>query len=169
MAKLTLTDLTQLSSNETSAVAEINANSALIETAMENTVSLDGTTPNSMTADFDMNGNDILNASFAGGTPLTSELTIATGAVTITATYHTIDTESDDASDDLDTISGGTDGKWLIIRPVASARSVVAKDGTGNLALAGDFTMDNEEDTLLLIYDDALSLWLELSRSSNGA
>jgi hypothetical protein len=60
MAKLTTSDLTSLQ-NETTAIAVINANNALIETAMENTLSLDGTTPNSMGADLDMDGNNILN------------------------------------------------------------------------------------------------------------
>lgn len=39
----------------------INANSATITTALNNTLSLDGSTPNSMQANFDMNGNQILN------------------------------------------------------------------------------------------------------------
>jgi hypothetical protein len=60
MAKLTLTDLTDLS-NETSVVNNINNNNSSIETAMENTLSRDGTTPNTMEADFDMNGNRIIN------------------------------------------------------------------------------------------------------------
>lgn len=60
MAKLTLSDLANLN-NETSAVATINANSDLIETALENTLSRDGTSPNSMGADLDMNSNQILN------------------------------------------------------------------------------------------------------------
>jgi hypothetical protein len=60
MAKLTLTDLANLQ-NELTAVAAINANSALIETAVENTLSRDGTSPNSMNADIDMNSKEILN------------------------------------------------------------------------------------------------------------
>ena len=63
MAKLTLTDLTSLTSNETTAINQINANGALIETALENTLSRDGTTPNSMSADLDMNSNNLLNVS----------------------------------------------------------------------------------------------------------
>ena len=39
MAKLTLTDLTSLTSNETTAINQINANGALIETALENPLS----------------------------------------------------------------------------------------------------------------------------------
>lgn len=105
----------------------------------------------------------ISKASFGAQT----ELTIATGAITATRSYHSVDTEADAITDDLDTISGGSEGDLLIIRANNSARTVVAKDGTGNLALAGDFTMDNAQDTLTMIYDGAS--WLELSRSDNGA
>ena len=96
------------------------------------------------------------------------ELTISSGAITVTHSYHTVDTQSDASTDDLDTISGGVAaGQILTIIANNTARSVVAKDGTGNLKLAGDFTMDNVEDTLMLVYDG--SNWLEVSRSGNGA
>jgi len=58
--KLSLTDLANLQ-NENSAVANINANNTAIETALENTLSRDGTAPNQMGANFDMNSNRILN------------------------------------------------------------------------------------------------------------
>lgn len=61
MAKILLDDLSNISGNETSAVATINENSDAIETAIENTLSRDGTSPNAMNADFDMNSYDILN------------------------------------------------------------------------------------------------------------
>lgn len=59
MAKLTLTDI----SNESipAASTTVNANSALIEAAMENTLSLDGTSPNAMAALIDMGTNRITN------------------------------------------------------------------------------------------------------------
>jgi hypothetical protein len=60
VAKLTLSNLSSLQ-NETSALATINANSDLIETALENTLSRDGTSPNAMEASLDMNNNRILN------------------------------------------------------------------------------------------------------------
>lgn len=41
---------------------QLNNNFDAIETAFENTISRDGSTPNTMEADFDMNGYDILNA-----------------------------------------------------------------------------------------------------------
>lgn len=60
MAKLTLSDLTNLN-NPTTAVATINANSAATETALEKTLSRDGTSPNQMDAQLDMNSNRIIN------------------------------------------------------------------------------------------------------------
>lgn len=60
MSKLTLNDLTSLE-NSSSAVTTINNNSAAIVTALENTLSRDGTAPNSMAASLDMNSNRILN------------------------------------------------------------------------------------------------------------
>lgn len=60
MAKLTLTDLASLA-NDTTAINAINANNTLIETALENTVSRDGTSPNTMSAILDMNSHKITN------------------------------------------------------------------------------------------------------------
>lgn len=57
MAKLTLTDIT--SGYQSTTV--YNANNTLIEAALENTLSRDGTTPNTMSANFDMNSNKIVN------------------------------------------------------------------------------------------------------------
>lgn len=60
MAKLTLIDISNLNNQQT-AVANINSNSAAIETAFENTLSRDGIAPNQMLSDLDMNSNRILN------------------------------------------------------------------------------------------------------------
>lgn len=60
MAKLTLADLANLQ-NETSAVATMNSNWALIETAVENTLSRDGLSPNQMESPLDMNSFSIYN------------------------------------------------------------------------------------------------------------
>lgn len=62
-----------------------------------------------------------------------TELTISTGVVTVTQTPHKIDTESDDATDDLVTINGGTEGKIIIIEPADDARTVVVKNASGNI------------------------------------
>ena len=65
MAKLVLADLVNLQ-NEPTAVGTINSNSALIEAALENTLSRDGTSPNTMGATLDMNSNHIINLPPAG-------------------------------------------------------------------------------------------------------
>lgn len=57
MPKLTLNDITTGYGSQ----ALYNANNDLIEAALENTLSRDGTSPNSMSADLDMNGNSVLN------------------------------------------------------------------------------------------------------------
>jgi len=60
MSKITLTDLVNLQ-NETTAVNAINDNNATLEAAFDNTLSRDGTSPNQMGADLDMNSNKLLN------------------------------------------------------------------------------------------------------------
>lgn len=60
MAKLVLDDIASLQS-EASAIQTLNANAARIETALENTLSRDGTSPNTMSAPLDMNSNRITN------------------------------------------------------------------------------------------------------------
>ena len=60
MTKITLNDVTNL--NTSSAAATINANNAVIVSALDNTLSRNGAAPNAMESDLDMNGNDILNA-----------------------------------------------------------------------------------------------------------
>ncbi len=62
MAKLTLNDIT----SGYLAIPTVNANSALIEAALENTLSRDGTSPNAMEANLDMNSNRIINLGAPG-------------------------------------------------------------------------------------------------------
>lgn len=95
-----------------------------------------------------------------------STLTIAAGVVTITGSNHRIDTEALAATDDLTTINGGVTNDILILRAASSARTVVVKDGTGNIRSAGDFSLDNGQDTMMLQYDGVT--WNELSRSNNS-
>lgn len=57
MAKLTLSNIT----SGYLPITTVNANWDLIETALENTLSRDGTSPNTMGASLDMNSHQILN------------------------------------------------------------------------------------------------------------
>lgn len=60
MTKVTLNNLANLQ-NENTAVTTINANNDAIEAGFDNTLSRDGTSPNSMNATLDMNNNQIIN------------------------------------------------------------------------------------------------------------
>jgi hypothetical protein len=96
-------------------------------------------------------------------------LTIASGAVTATQNFHTIDTESSTTTDDLDTINGGNDGAILYLSAASGARTVVLKDLTGNIDGPGDITLDNAGDMAHLIFNSASSTWRVVSFSDNGA
>lgn len=61
MAKIeTLTDFADLD-NEPTAATNLTANNTKIEDAFDNTISRDGSTPNSMEADLDLNSNKVIN------------------------------------------------------------------------------------------------------------
>ncbi len=97
------------------------------------------------------------------------ELTIQSGVININSSIHNVDTESASPTDDLDTISGGSEGFRLILMANNSGRTVVLKDLTGNLQLNGDFQMTNRADRIELLYDENTDFWYELSRSDNQA
>lgn len=93
-----------------------------------------------------------------------SELTIASGAITVTANFYRVDTESDASTDDLDTITAGTgvaDGHQLVLRAENTARTVVVKHNTGNILCANgvDQSLDDSHDAVLLVYDSNLTKW----------
>ena len=81
------------------------------------------------------------------------ELTISGGAVTITKSYHAIDTQADAAEDDLDTIAGVAEGRIIILRAEHTDRTVILKHGTGNLVLGADIYLDNDVKHVALICD----------------
>lgn len=95
-----------------------------------------------------------------------TELTINAGQITPTQSFHTVDTEADAATDDLSTIAGGATGQILVLKSAVDARNVVVRDGV-NIALAAstDFTLENADDSIVLIYTG--TKWMELSRSTN--
>lgn len=86
-----------------------------------------------------------------------SELTIAAGVVAATRSLHTVDTEADAASDDLDSITGGTVGEILFVRLENAARNVVLKHAIAadKIACPGglDITLDVATDWALLIHN----------------
>lgn len=98
------------------------------------------------------------------GTPTLLTMTAA-GVITRVRSNHIVDTFGGAASQDLVTINGGVEGDILLIRAANDARTVVVKDGTGNILMPADMTLDNDEDIELLYFDG--TNWLEITGSSN--
>jgi hypothetical protein len=92
-------------------------------------------------------------------------LIISNNAITITQNQHRVDTEGGAATDYLDTINGGEDGFILVLRSLNGARDTTLRDGQDNIRLAGDFTLNSINDTIMLLKTG--SYWRELSRSNN--
>lgn len=65
--------------------------------------------------------------------PTATELTISSGAITVTQGLHTVDTESDAATDNLDTISGLAANQIVVLKAANTARDVVLTNGVGNV------------------------------------
>lgn len=105
-----------------------------------------------------------------------TELTIASGVITPTQTTHTVDTESDAASDDLDTITAPSPEReqWLSLRPANGARTVNIRHnggGTGNIRTADGNTvvLDEAYKTAILIYLPESDVWWVAAPSANGS
>lgn len=105
------------------------------------------------------------------GFSVPSELTISSGSITVSGSakfrFHSVDTESDAVTDDLETIAGGAAGDMLILQAVSNDRTVVCKEGT-SLKLQYEFTLNNIEDKITLLCISS-GVWHELSRAGNGS
>lgn len=100
-----------------------------------------------------------------------SELTIAAGVVTPTRSNHSIDTQSDAASDDLDTMNVGStaDGAIIIVTPENASRVVTLKNangGSGQMLLAAerDVAMNDANFHYLFVRDG--TGWYEIKNSA---
>ncbi len=92
-----------------------------------------------------------------------TELTIANGIITITRSYHTVDTEGDASSDDLTTIQGGNTGDSLVLRASHTDRTVIVKHGAVNIYINtnADVILDNANKSLELFCHDGV--WSNVS------
>lgn len=92
-----------------------------------------------------------------------STRTISSGTLTINGSFQLVNTEGNVATDDLDNISGGSEGEIVILKAASVSRVVTIKDGTGNLRMNGDFSLDNLQDAICFINYDGTN-WHELFR-----
>jgi len=107
-----------------------------------------------------------LNNKLSLGAP--ALLIIAAGLISVIKSYHKIHTEADAATDDLNTINGGSDGMILTLKRFAAGYTVVVKHSTGNIILDGgaDCSLITANDRLMLQYDLEEAKWFEISRTT---
>ena len=85
-----------------------------------------------------------------------AELTIDSSAesITVTDSYHLVDTYNDAGTDDLKTINGGTQaGQILVLQAAADDRTVVVHKNDGNIKMAADVTLAEATDSITLVYN----------------
>jgi hypothetical protein len=95
-------------------------------------------------------------------------VTIAAGVIVPYGSTHRVDTESAAATDDLETITATNreHDEWLTLYANSDARTVVLKDGVGNINLnGGDFSLTHSADRIVLAFDG--TNWNEIVRSDN--
>jgi len=166
VSKITLNNVADLI-NTTTAETVINANSAIVQAAFDNTLSLDGTSPNQMATNLDMNSKQILNlpapatnnsplrlqdlTSFTGGGTITN---LPTGGLTGDALIKNSNTNYDvvwssNPSDDvagLNIVLTGTNPVTIatVTNPTFSARVITPAINNG-----GDLALPTSADTLV--------------------
>lgn len=86
MSKLNLTAISNISGNPASAETTLNTALSAIEAAFDNTLSRDGTVPNSMSATLDLNSNRIINLGAPQSSTDAARFVDVTNAVSISTT-----------------------------------------------------------------------------------
>lgn len=93
------------------------------------------------------------------------ETTVSSGSAVVSSLRHTVDTEGDASTDDLDTldVSEVPDGFTFELLAEEATRVVTVKHGTGNIRLAGasDFALNSSRRrmTLQRSGDEVIELW----------
>jgi len=108
------------------------------------------------------------------GGSASSELTIAAGSITPTTGFHSVDTQTDAASDELDNIltTNLDEGSPLIIYAEDDARTVVLKHesgGAGQLHLIDDIDYSLDDVEKFIIFLRIGTDWYEVFRNYHSA
>jgi hypothetical protein len=144
--KPTLTDLT----SQYSAQSTINGNNDKIETSFENTLSLDGSSPNSMQADFDLNSNDLLNAGIINATDiLISGVGVTTAVVAAQVAAEAAKTAAEAAKTAAEAAAVEAalyDGPWLDdVATLLIDTSLTYTASQPGTVVAGDYVITRKE------------------------
>lgn len=124
MAKLVLQNITSFQ-NDNSAVSNYSDNNAATEAAMENTLSRDGTSPNQMGSNLDMNSWHILNLPEPASDTDPVRLIDLTNSTNVTNVLHTASTSSNTVGTGNKTFTvpsglGFFPGQYILVQSSAS-------------------------------------------------
>lgn len=99
-----------------------------------------------------------------------NEVTIDTGEISVSQGSHTVDTEGDAGTDNLDTITGVPEGMLLLLRPASAARTVVLRHGVDNIKCPGgeDISLAEAADQVLLYSDGTYLIVIAASVLATG-
>jgi len=115
---------------------------------------------------------DMIDLSVTGLTGTWGTETLVTmnkGAVTLPgAGRYRIETEMMAATAELNIIFGLTDGQEVLLRANSDVRTVILKNGAGNLKLQSDFSLNSRWDAARLICDASGYVVETGGRSDNG-
>lgn len=84
-------------------------------------------------------------------------LTIDTGEITVTQSYHSVAAESGTA-DSLDTINGGIDGDFLVL--LAATGHTITVTENGNIEVTGGIDTMDDDEYEMMIYNGRTSKWI---------
>lgn len=142
-------DITTITSGYCSRQA-LNSNFENLRAGFDNTLSLDGSTPNAMHADLDMNNNDILNIN----TLAVADLTVA-GSDVNTALYSAVAASAanavDSAASAVDSAVSASsaalyDGPWLDdVATLLADTTLTLTPGQPNTVVIGDYVRTRKE------------------------
>lgn len=127
---------------------QINGNFTALRDAFDNTLSLDGSTPNAMNADIDLNGNDVLNVNLLEAQAITvAGAALDLGAAVAAANASAV---AADASADASAASAVQaalyDGPWLDdVATLLADTSLTYTAGSPSSVVAGDYVRTRAE------------------------
>ena len=135
MAKITLTDIAA----GYALITTINANNALIEAAIENTVSLDATSPNAWTAAQDANSQKLTNLPDAVNDQEPATLAQLTAALTASSSVAAANTTVADAAGYWTAVNGEA-----IFKEIAEVKELIVKAEGKSIDTNTTVEADNE-------------------------
>jgi len=94
-----------------------------------------------------------------------SKLTIAGGQITISKSYHCVETQGGSGSDDLVTINGTATGRIVILEAFHDAHTINITAG-GNIRAGGGF-LDTLFDKIAFVWDAGSNKWCSVLYRSN--